>query len=101
MDRKANYFFVYMGLKDYQKAYELIEEVLVELPNSGSYKGFKASVMGYLNKGIEAKQALDDYLELRPNLKTKEDYNKNFVPNSTLADILIEGLIKAGWVPEN
>jgi adenylate cyclase len=101
MARKSNYFFIYMGQKDYQKAYELIEEVLEEDSNQGSYKGFKASVMGYLNKGDEAKQALNEYLELRPNLKTKDDYKKIFVPNSSLADILIEGLCMAGWEPED
>jgi adenylate cyclase len=100
MDRKANYFFIYIGMQDYQKAYELIEEVIAELPNSGMYRGFKAAVMGYLEKGEEAKQALDDYLALRPNLKTREDFKKLFVPNSALGDILIEGLIKAGWEPE-
>ena len=100
MDRKANYFFIYLGMQDYQKAYDLIEEVIAELPNSGMYRGFKAAVMGYLDKGEEAKQALGDYLALRPNLKTREDFKKIFVPNSALADILIEGLIKAGWEPE-
>ncbi len=57
--------------------------------------------MGYLDKGEEAKYALDDYLKLRPNLKTKGDYKKIFVPNSSLADILIEGLVKAGWEPDS
>ena len=57
--------------------------------------------MGYLNKGNEAKKALDEYLKLRPNLKTRDDFKKIFVPNSYLADILIEGFIKAGWEPEN
>ena len=56
--------------------------------------------MGYLDKGEEAKLALDEYLKLRPNLKTRGDYKKIFVPNSSLADILIEGLVKAGWEPE-
>ena len=101
MDRKSSYFFFYMGLEEYQKAYEVIEEVLAELPDAGSYRGFRASVMGYLDKGDEAKAALDDYLKLRPNLKTKDDYKKIFVPNSSLADILIEGLVKAGWEPES
>jgi TolB-like protein/class 3 adenylate cyclase len=100
MDRKANYFFIYIGMQDYQKAYELIEEVIAELPHSGMYRGFKAAVMGYLEKGDEARQALDHYLALRPTLKTREDFKKIFVPNSALADILIEGLIKAGWEPE-
>jgi hypothetical protein len=100
MDRKSSYFFFYMGLKDYQMAYKIIEEVVAELPDTGSYRGFRASVMGYLDKGDEAKAALDYYLKLRPNLKTKGDYKKIFVLNSSLADILIEGLVKAGWEPE-
>jgi len=98
---KGCFFFIYMGLKEFQKAFELIEECIEEQPKSGSYKGFKASVMGHLNKGDEAKKALNEYLELRPNLKTKEDYKKIFVPNSSLADILIEGLCMAGWEPED
>ena len=52
--------------------------------------------MGYLNKGNEAK-ALDEYLKLRPNLKTR-DILKIFV-QFYLGDILIEGFIKAGWEP--
>ena len=36
-----------------------------------------------------------------PNLKTKDDYKKIFVPNSSLADIIIEGLCLAGWEPED
>ena len=55
-----------------------------------------------LTKNLPNKSsALDDYLKLRPNLKTKEDYKKIFVPNSSLADVLIEGLVKAGWEPED
>ena len=37
----------------------------------------------------------------KPNLKTRDDFKKIFVPNSYLGDILIEGFIKAGWEPEN
>jgi|GEM_PF-2033648 tetratricopeptide (TPR) repeat protein len=96
----SNHGRFYMGLEDYQMAYQLIEEAVAELPDAGSYRGFKASVMGYLDKGDEAKAALDYYLKLRPNLKTKDDYKKIFALNSLLADILIEGLVKAGWEPE-
>jgi TolB-like protein/tetratricopeptide (TPR) repeat protein len=101
INMKSCYFFIYMGIKDFQKAYELIEEVVEEFPNTVYYKGFKASVMGHLNKVDEAKQALSEYLELRPNLKTKDDYKRIFVTNSSLADILIEGLCMAGWEPED
>ena len=65
------------------------------------YKGFNAATLGHLNRDGEARTALEEYLALRPNLKKKSDYKKIFVPNSTLADILIEGLVKASWQPED
>ena len=98
---KDGLFFAQMGLGNYELAHELIEECILQFPNTGFYRGFRASVKGYLDKGDEAKAALDDYLKLRPNLKSKDDYKKIFVPNSSLADILIEGLVKAGWEPES
>ncbi len=97
---RSGLYFSKLGVGDYEAAHGSIEQCLAQFPNRGLYRGFKAAVMGYLDKGEEAKQALDDYLVLRPNLKTREDYKKIFVPNSALADILIEGLIKAGWEPE-
>ena len=97
---RSGLYFSKLGVADYEAAHGSIEQCLAQFPNRGLYRGFKAAVMGYLDKGEEAKQALDDYLVLRPNLKTREDFKKIFVPNSALADILIEGLIKAGWEPE-
>ena len=98
---KDGLFFTHMGLGNFEIAYSLIQECVAQFSEAGFYKGFRASVMGYLNKGGEAKEALDEYLALRPNLNKKSDYKKIFVPNSTLADILIEGLVKAGWQPED
>jgi len=97
---RSGLYFSKLGVGDYEAALGFIEQCLAQFPNRGLYRGFKAAVMGYLDKGEEAKQALDDYLALRPNLKTREDFKKLFVPNSALGDILIEGLIKAGWEPE-
>jgi len=96
---KDGLYFAQMGLGNYEMAYFLIEECISQFSKAGFYKGFRAAVLGYLDKHTEAKNALDEYLFLRPNLKTKEDYKKIFVPNSSLADILIEGLCKAGWTP--
>ena len=62
--------------------------------------GFRSAVRGHLEKDPEAKMVLDRYLELRPNLKVRDDYRKIFVPNSAVANIIIEGLIKAGWAPK-
>lgn len=97
---RSGLYFSKLGVGDYEAALGIIEQCLAQFPNRGLYRGFKAAVMGYLDKGEEAKQALDEYLALRPNLKTREDFKKLFVPNSALGDILIEGLIKAGWEPE-
>ena len=97
---RSGLYFSKLGVGDYEAAEAMIDQCLAQFPNRGLYRGFKAAVMGYLDKGEQAKQALDDYLALRPNLKTREDFKKIFVPNSALGDILIEGLIKAGWEPE-
>ncbi len=75
---------VLLGLGNYEAALDLIEEIISQFPKTGNRRGFKASVMGYLNKGDEAKRALDEYLEFGPNLKTREDYKRIFVPNFPL-----------------
>jgi len=96
---KDGLYFAQMGLGNYEKAYSLIEECISQFSKAGFYKGFRAAVLGYIGNQPEAKNALEEYLSLRPNLKTKKDYKRIFVPNSSLADILIEGLCKAGWNP--
>ena len=83
------------------KQFNYNEKCRLQYPKAGLYLGFRAAVMGYLEKGDEALVALNEYLKVRPNLKKREDYKKIFVPNSSLADILIEGLVKAGWEPES
>ena len=92
-------FFANFGQNNYEKALEAIDNSLRLNPRRGNFMGFRASVLGELNSS-EAKEALDRYLTLRPNLKKRDDYRSIFVPNSTLADPIIEGLIKAGWQPE-
>jgi TolB-like protein/class 3 adenylate cyclase len=98
---KDGLYFAQMGLGNYETAYLLIEECISQFSKAGFYKGFRAAVLGYLDRDTEAKNALNEYLSLRPNLKTKEDYKRIFVNNSSLADILIEGLCRAGWKPED
>ena len=92
-------FFANFGQNNYEKALEAIDNSLRLNPGRGNFMGFRASVLGELNSS-EAKEALERYLTLRPNLKKRDDYRSIFVPNSTLADPIIEGLIKAGWQPE-
>ncbi|MEE2717543.1 MAG: adenylate/guanylate cyclase domain-containing protein, partial [SAR324 cluster bacterium] len=94
-------YFACLGQKKYEEALEAVEKGLRRPPALGVQLGFQAAVLGHLERGAEAKTALDRYLALRPNLKTRDDYRRIFIPNSALADPIIEGLIKAGWEPED
>ena len=92
--------FACLGQGKYEEALEAIEQALLPYPDAGALLGHRAAVLGHLERSSEAKAALDRYLTLRPNLKTGNDYRRIFIPNSALADPIIEGLVKAGWEPE-
>ena len=89
-------YFSLLGQGRYEEALVAIDKALRQ-HKVGLMLGFRAAVLGHLERGSEAKAALDRYLALRPNLKTRDDYRSIFVPNSALADPIIEGLVKAGW----
>ena len=93
-------YFACLGQGKYEEALEAIDQALLRHPDAGHHLGFRASVLGHLERSPEAKAALDRYLTLRPNLKTRDDYRAIFISNSTLADPIIKGLVKAGWEPE-
>ena len=93
-------YFACLGQEKYEEALDAIDKALLRHPDVGHHLGFRAAVLGHLERGSEAKAALDRYLTLRPDLKVRDDYRRIFVPNSALADPVIEGLVKAGWEPE-
>ena len=95
----ATLYFAYLGQVKYEEALEAIDKALLRHPDAGHHLGFRAAVLGHLQRP-EAKAALDRYLALRPNLKARDDYRRIFVPNSALADPIIEGLCLAGWEPD-
>ena len=94
-------YFACLGQEKYEEALEAIDKALLRHPDVGHHLGFRAAVLGHLERGPEAKAALDRYLTLRPNLKVRDDYRRIFVPNSALVDPIIEGLVKAGWKTED
>ena len=103
-DPDLNHFYgtlycALLGQDRYDEALVAIDKALRQ-HKVGLMLGFRAAVLGHLERGPEAKTALDAYLALRPNLKVRDDYRNIFVPNSALADSIIEGLVKAGWDPE-
>ena len=87
--------------KKYAEALEASDKALQYHPNQGHMIGWRAAALGHLEAGETAKAAVESYLEIRPNLKTRDDFRKIFVPNSMLTEPIIEGLIKAGWKPES
>jgi len=93
-------YFACLGQEKYEEALEASDKALLRHPDVGHHLGFRAAVLGHLERGPESKAALARYLALRPNLKTRDDYRRIFVPNSALADPIIEGLVKAGWEPD-
>ena len=95
----ATHYFALLGQGRYDEALVAIDKALRQ-HKAGLMLGFRAAVLGHLERGSEAKTALDRYLALRPNLKTRDDYRRIFVPNSALADPIIEGLVKSGWEPD-
>ena len=91
----------YLGQKKYQEALDASDKALQYHPDQGHMLGWRAAALGHLGVGEEANSALNRYLALRPNLKTRDDFRRIFVPNSMLTDPIIEGLVKAGWEPED
>ena len=89
----------YLGQEKYGEALDAADKMIQHYPDSGSILGIRAAILGHLKREQEGEIALERYLSLRPNLKTRDDYRKSFLPNSILADTIIEGLIKAGWSP--
>ena len=98
--KKVNGKFGWFENGNDKKDWKYIGEIKKGKPNGigvlSSTFGFRASLLGHLEKGSEAKMVLDIYLALRPNLKTREDYRNSFITNSVLADTIIEGLINGG-----
>ena len=90
-----------IGLGLFEDALKINEQCIEQFPDTVFYLGLKASILGHLNRAIESNKYLKQYLNLRPNLKTRSDYKKMFIPNSVLADTIIDGLTKAGWKPED
>ena len=95
-----DYYFQLMqatlGQRHFEEAFEHLTRCLNARPHDIALLGFKAVLLGHLGRRAEAETCLAEYLSKR-KLKSVDDYRTIFVPNSTLFEINLEGLRKAGW----
>ena len=85
-----------LGQRHFEEAFEHLTRCLNAQPHDTALLGFKAVLLGHLGRRAEAETCLAEYLSKR-KLKSVDDYRRIFVPNSTLFEINLEGLRKAGW----
>ena len=82
-----------VGLEEYEEAINYCNKSIEVDPNFTGAYGWKASMLAHLGRIDEAKQVLNIYTDLRPEIKSLSDYEK--VAPSVIKEILIEGLRKA------
>ena len=82
-----------VGLEEYEEAINFCNKSIEVDPNFTGAYGWKASMLAHLGRIDEAKQVLNIYTDLRPEIKSLSDYEK--VAPSVIKEILIEGLRKA------
>ena len=83
-----------VGLEEFEEAIEFCNKSIEVDPDFTGAYGWKASMLGHLERLDEAKEVLKKYNELRPEIKTLKDYEK--VAPTVIKEILLEGLKKAG-----
>ena len=96
----AGLALAYIGIGDNKlnEALLSIDKAILATPNAILLIGYKAIILGLLESD-KAKKMLNLYLKERPSLRTKEDFKKLFIPNSSIVERMIDGLVKAGWNP--
>jgi adenylate cyclase len=85
-----------LGQRRFEEAYEHLMNALNARPHDIVLLGYRTVLLGYLGQTEEARACLDAYLGKR-GFKTADDYRRQYIRNSALTEINLEGLRKAGW----
>ena len=83
-----------VGLLEYEDAINFCNKSIEVDPNFTGAYGWKASMLAHLGRMDEAKEILQIYMDLRPEIKSLSDYEK--VAPTVIKEVLIDGLRKAG-----
>ena len=100
VEKKSIDYMVVMtliGLKQFDKTIELIDEMARDGRGVVGQIGFKVACLAHLGELDKAKNLLVEYLAQRPQVKNLNDYAK--VAPTIIKDILMEGMRKSG-LPE-
>ena len=89
-----------LGLQEFNSSLKIFDSLIAK-SKAGNLICFKAANLAYLDRIDEAKEYLAAYLNMRPNLRTSRDFRKLFWGDSEITTIVLNGLLKAGWTPEN
>ena len=76
------------------EAYEQIQRAISKDPENNMLIGFLVAVLGNLDRLPEAKEKLELFRQMRPDITSREDYGK-VVPDFA-RDIILQGMEKAG-----
>ncbi len=100
VEKKGTDYMVVMtsiGLKQFDRAIDLIDEMAKEGRGGVGQIGFKVACLAHKGDVDSAKDLLKVYLNQRPQVKNLDDYEK--VAPTIVKEILMEGMKKAG-LPE-
>lgn len=85
-----------LGQRRFEESLDCLLNALNARPHDIVMLGYRTVLLGHLGRRDEARACLDAYLAKR-GFKTADDYRRQYVRNSALVEINLEGLRKAGW----
>ena len=85
-----------LGQRRFDEAYEHLMNTLKARPHDIVLLGYRTVLLGHLGRTEEARACLAEYLGKR-GFKSADDYRRQYIRNSALTELNLEGLRKAGW----
>jgi adenylate cyclase len=85
-----------LGQRRFGEALEQLTNAASARPHDIVMLGYRTVLLGHLGREAEARASLHSYLGKR-GFKDADDYRRAYIRNSSLTELNLEGLRKAGW----
>lgn len=85
-----------LGQRRFEESLDCLMSALNARPHDIVMLGYRTVLLGHLGRTAEARACLEAYLGKR-GFTSADDYRRQYVRNSALAELNLEGLRKAGW----